>query len=94
MRVGNVVSVAMIVAIDPTAATTFTQLYISLPIASAIANLNQLSGQGIRIGSSTVAMLPGYILGDTAGDRARLDFMNDAEVSSRSWSIHFQYQVN
>src|SRR3990167_10996405 len=46
MRVGNVVTVSGQVDIDPTAASTYTELDISLPIASAFTATNQLGGVG------------------------------------------------
>ncbi len=93
MRVGDTVSCSVGIDIDPTAASVSTSINISLPVASALATLRQLSGNGVRIAAGTLAPVVGGITGETVTDTARLTFINDADVSNRAWVINFQYQV-
>lgn len=92
VRVGNVVTVSGNLDIDPTAASTQTVLGISLPIASSIAALTQVSGLGSR-NTSTTANLTGAIVGDGTNDRAQFAFFNDTDTANRSFSVHFTYIV-
>jgi hypothetical protein len=93
MRVGDTVSCAVGIDIDPTAASVSTAINISLPVASALTSLRQLSGNGVRIVAGSLAPVVGGITGETTTDTARLTFINDADVQNRAWVINFQYQV-
>ena len=78
MRIGNVVTVSGQVDIDPTAATVSTQLGISLPIASNIANANECAGTAV---SSNTISEAGAILGDPTNNRAQLTFLTTSTVN-------------
>lgn len=72
LRVGSTVTVSGRVDVNPTAAASaLTQLGISLPIASNIANTNECGGTAI---ASAVAG-NGAILGDATNNRAELNFL-------------------
>ncbi len=89
-RVGNRVTVAGSVDIDPTTAVaTLTRVSIALPIASALSDERQLSGTGIGDGTVYEA---DRIYGNAAGDNAFLDFLC-ADAANKTHSFHFTYQV-
>jgi hypothetical protein len=77
MRVGNVVTVCARVTVDPTVITTTTVLGMSLPIASAIANAQEIAG---TVGGDGVSS-SGIVKGDAANDRATLNFISGLSVS-------------
>ena len=87
IRVGNVVTVSGQVDIDPTAAATYTELDISLPIASAFTATNQLGGVG------TDYVVPCGVAADPANDRASLFFASSADVTNHSFWFTFTYQI-
>lgn len=89
LRVGNTVTVSGRVDIDPTAAAASTQLGISLPIASNLANANECAGTAFASG---VAGQGAAILGDTANDRAQLQFIS-GDLTNQAMYIQFSYQV-
>lgn len=88
-RVGNIVTVSGACQVDPTATNTVTELGISLPIASALTGVRQVIGVAV---SGDVAGMSGMVFADAANDRATLRFVH-ADVSNRTWSFNFQYQV-
>jgi hypothetical protein len=94
IRVGNCVTVAGRVDIDPTAASVATSLGISLPIASTFPG-----GVAIHIGgvaarmSTSLAPLCASIIADETNSRATLQFLNDADVANNGWSYHFTYII-
>lgn len=91
IRVGNVVTVSGVVAIDPTAATTFTSVGISLPIASNFAtNASECSGVAAN---ANFLGYSGAITADFTNDRAQLDFTVGTDVSNQAWSFTFTYVV-
>lgn len=89
MRVGNVVTVSGRLDIDCTAAGTFTQLGISLPIASNLANDYQCGGTASTI---SVASMCGGIRGDAVNDRAELSLVATV-TSAQGMFFSFTYQV-
>ena len=89
IRVGNVVTVSGNLTIDPTAATTVTTLGVSLPIASALTNSEQLGGTAVR--APSIAALAGWLTADFTNDRANLQYFNDTDVTSLVWTFHFTY---
>ncbi len=89
LRVGDVVTVSGTLALDATAAGTFTQVGISLPIASNLASVNQCAGAGIGDGGSNGS---GPIRGDATNDRAEL-FCVPSSTSNTTWYIHFTYRI-
>jgi hypothetical protein len=93
IRVGNVVTVAGTLTMTPTANSVATTVDISLPVASALAAISQLSGGGRRV-SGVVASLGAGITAEATGDTARMTFLNDADSgSSRTWAFQFQYVI-
>lgn len=89
MRVGNTVHVSGRLDIDPTTTLTLTQLGISLPIASNLGNLEHLAGTSA---ASTVTDNPAAIIGDTANNRAQLNYIC-VDVTNHSMFFTFMYQV-
>lgn len=90
MRVGSTVTVGGKVDIDPSSATTLTQLGISLPIASTFAATENCGG------SAAAPAVAGYsagILADAVNHRAELDFTTAADVANRSWYFSFTYRI-
>ena len=90
LRVGNSVTVSGRVDIDPTLATTATQLGISLPIASAIGAVEDIAG--VAFGPA-VASLGAAILGDITNDRAQLEYISLSDVTNQAMYFIFTYQI-
>lgn len=89
MKVGNTVTVSGQVDVNPTtAASTLTQLGITLPIASNLANSNECAGTGI---SSAVAC-NGAIIGDVTNNRAELNFLASFTTNQPVYFI-FTYRI-
>lgn len=95
IRVGASVQVSGYINIDPTSATTSTQIRISLPISSTISATSNVSGVAVReIVGTTTAPIAGYVIADEAPDNAAiLVFLNDSDVSSRRWYFQFMYEI-
>lgn len=91
MRVGNVVTVSGSLSIDPTAASTVTELDLSLPIASAMTSATHLAGSAVR--SSSVAAVPAQVLANPTADTAQISYFNDTDVANRTWRFTFTYVV-
>ena len=91
IRVGNVVTVSGELTVDPTAATTLTQVGISLPIASNLAGQNECCGTAA---TGAVSGYSGAIIGDVTNDRAELDFTTLTDVADRTWSFTFTYLIS
>jgi hypothetical protein len=88
-RVGKTVMVAGLIAIDPTAAAaSLTEVYISLPIASAMTLPEHLAGTA----SNQAVSNSGSMFADYTNDRAVLRFYSTA-TSNDPWSFHFSYLV-
>jgi len=95
IRVGANVHVAGFINIDPTSATTATQIRISLPIASTLSASSNVAGVAAReiVGAST-APIAGYVIADEAPDNAAiLLFVSDSDVASRRWYFQFMYEI-
>jgi hypothetical protein len=88
IRVGNVVTVTGKVDIDPTTTLTLTQLGVSLPIASNIANAQNCAGTF----SASGVVNQGAVLGDATNDRGELDF-TPTDVTNQSYYFTFTYTV-
>lgn len=89
MRVGNVVTVAGSVDIDPTSSTpTTTLMGMSLPVASNFASNGQCGGVAFEIGSGQVAQ----IRANTTSDYAEFVF-SAVSTANRTWSFTFTYLV-
>ena len=87
LRVGNVVTVSGKLTIDATAAGA-TQVDISFPVASSIANPEECAGTAH---SDSVAE-GGAISGNAPNNRASLNFIA-ADTTSNDWYYTFTYQV-
>ena len=88
-RVGDSVTVSGRVDIDPTAASTDTQLGISLPIASNIGAATDLGGVAF---TPELAGVGAAILGDVANDRAQFQYVTGADIANRAFYFIFMYQ--
>ena len=89
IRIGSTVTVSGTLALDATAAGTFTQVGISLPIASNFASVNQCAGTGVGDGGSNGS---GVIRADATNDRAEL-FCVPAGTANTTWYFHFTYRI-
>jgi hypothetical protein len=87
MRVGNVVTVSGSMAVNATA-TAATQVGISLPVASNLANAFECVGPTM---SPTAAA--GGITGDAANNRAQADYLAGGFVSDEEIYFHFTYLI-
>lgn len=86
LRVGSVVTVSGRVDIDPTAAAA-TQLFMSLPIASALAASNELGGAG---GSDKNEVL--RIIADATNDRAQINYIA-LGTANTAFGFTFTYRI-
>jgi hypothetical protein len=89
IRIGATVTVSGRVDIDPTAATTSTQLGISLPVASNFGAVEDCAGVAFASG---VAGQGAAILADAANDRAQLQYIS-GDVTNQAMYFTFTYQV-
>ena len=90
MRVGNVVTVAGIVLIDPVNASTLTQINISLPIASNFSTGFEAGGSCGRNATGPMASIIGA---DIVNHNVSLSYQNDTDTANRSWAFVFQYVI-
>lgn len=90
MRVGDVVTVSGRIAIRATLLGVYTEVGISLPVASNFASAQQCGGAVIseNAGGST-----GGVSADLTNDRARIVSQNIADVASNNYALSFTYQV-
>jgi hypothetical protein len=88
IRVGNVVTVTGKADIDPTTTITLTQLGISLPIASNIANPQNCAGTT----AASAVNEQGAVIGDATNDRAEID-MTPVDVTNQPYYFTFSYTV-
>lgn len=89
IRIGNVVTVSGQVDVDPTLAATSTQLGISLPIASNLANSNECAGSS---SASGIAGQTAAILGDSANNRAQMQWVS-ADITNQPMYFSFTYRI-
>lgn len=89
LRVGSAVTVSGRVDVDPVA-TTLTTLGISLPIASNLANPNELAGTGA--GDGTVVEAAAGIFADSTNDRATMQWIA-GDVTNHSMFFTFTYRI-
>lgn len=89
MRVGNVVTVSGRVDVDPTTTLTSTQLGISLPIASNLANANECAGSAA---CPAIAGQSAAILGDATNDRAIMQWLA-GDVTNQPMYFSFTYRI-
>lgn len=89
-KIGNMVYVSGKVDVNNTADATLTTLGISLPIVSNLANEQELAG--VMSSCSSTAVQVGRISGDTANDRAQVNFIA-AGTSNNGFSFYFAYRI-
>ncbi len=88
MRIQNQVIVYGRMTVDPTLATTATQIDISLPIASDLTNIRDLSGTGVIEAEFDATLL----LADTTNNRASCYFF-PTSLANREHRFSFMYLV-
>jgi len=89
LQVGNSVTVSGTLAVDATAAATFTQVGISLPVASNFTAIGDCCGTCVGDGGSNGS---GVVRGDVTNDRAEMFFV-PAGTANTTWYVHFTYTV-
>lgn len=89
LQVGNTVTVSGNLTIDATAAATFTQVGISLPVASNFTSIGDCCGTCVGDGGSNGS---GVVMGDSTNDRATMYFV-PAFATGTAWYVHFTYTV-
>jgi hypothetical protein len=92
IRVGNVVHCAVQLDIDPTSASAFSQIRISLPIASNMTASTDLSGTATPSAGPANVMVGGCV-GDSATDTCVMTFYCGADATNVSWVATFSYEV-
>jgi len=91
IRVGNVVTVTLQFDATATSTATLTQIGISLPIASNLANAFDLSGAGNVNNGSSVSP-SAQISGDTTNDRAEMLYISASNTSKTHYGT-FTYLI-
>jgi hypothetical protein len=91
MRVGSAVTVSGHVTINPATAGAYTEIGISLPIASDLSD-SSLAGMAAQAQGSGIGTA-GFVGSDAANDRAKLGFTCSADDASRNWTFTFTYLV-
>jgi hypothetical protein len=89
VRVGSTVTVSGSITFTVTAGSLATECYITLPVASAIAQEYQLAGTGF---SSTANNVIGKITGEVTNNAADFSFF-DLATGVHTIFYHFTYQV-
>jgi hypothetical protein len=89
--VGNVVTVAGSVAIDPTTASNGTAIGLSLPLPSSVPIPSTVGGVASR--DTLADSLSAVIQADAGNTRATLQFFCNADVSNRTWYFTFTYLI-
>lgn len=89
MQVGNIVTVGGYLLLDPVAASTLTEVGISLPVASNFTDISNLAGTTACGGSNTRS---GQILADVTNKRAQM-ILTPTDVVIRVQAFTFVYQV-
>lgn len=87
IRVGDIVYVSGRLTVSATSANTQTEIEISLPIASNLANSIDLSGV-----ATTPANGYGQVIGDTTSDTASF-FVYPTTAGSAPWNVEFSYVI-
>ena len=87
-RIGNVVTVAGKIDIDATLTATVTQVDLTLPIASSLANDYELSGSATNVTDPT----SGTILAEVTADKARI-VVKPTGIGNQGYRFVFMYQI-
>lgn len=90
LQQGRVLTVSGQVTVTPTAATTFTQLGMTLPVGSPLAFAYQCAGVAV---TSDVAGSSASIVGDVTHSRAEVQFTTGADVAAHTWAYQYTYLV-
>lgn len=88
LRVGNVVTVAGTIVIDPTA-TGASEVGVDLPFATNFGAATQCGG---TFANQTTTGSVGCIIADATNDRARF-LMNVVDIASRTYAFTFTYRI-
>lgn len=88
-RVGAVVTVSGKIDIDVTATSTVTQVGLTLPVASNLANNNECAGTAV---AQAVQGLSGVILGDATNNRAQVEYIS-TDLANQTMFFHFTYRI-
>jgi hypothetical protein len=91
IRVGNVVTVTGRVDIDITTTLLASELGMSLPIASAIANDREIGGTANAANTEQTANI--RIRADVTNDRAQFVWINQASVANIAYAFTFSYVI-
>jgi hypothetical protein len=89
-RIGNYIIVYGTLEFTATAAATLTEIGVSLPIASAIATITDIHGDGTVVGSTIMTGV--RIDGDATNDRAKLVFRSDL-TGLHNVKYSFMYKI-
>lgn len=89
MRIGSFVQVSGYATVDATVLATITQFGISLPVASNLGAVSDLTGV---CAANAVISESGGVFADTTNDRANVHFICNS-VSSHALFIQFQYKI-
>lgn len=89
LRVGDMVAVSGRVDVDPTVAAVSTQLGMSLPVTTNLANDYECAGTA---SASGVAAQGAAILGDAANDRAQMQWVA-GDITNQAMYFSFSYRV-
>jgi hypothetical protein len=91
LRVGNMVTLSGLVTVDPTAASTSTIFYASLPIASNFTDSGDALGTVTT--NNTLVHGNGYVFADTSNDRLQFSMQWGTGTGSASVIFTAQYQI-
>lgn len=89
MRVGNTVTVSGQFTADPTTTTSTTSFEMTLPVASNIGAIEDVSGTAV---CGNILSMSGAVQGVAANDTAKI-FWKATDVTSQVWSYIFTYQL-
>ena len=89
VRQGGWARASGIINIDPTASATITQVGISLPIASNLTSIYNLTG---RCAALAIQGEAGGVFGDTTNDRANVHLVS-ATNTNHSIAVDFDYRI-
>ena len=89
MRVGNTVTVSGRFTGTATLTATATSFEITLPVASNIGAAEDVAGIAF---CGTIAGMGAEVIGVVANDTAKIQWTS-SDISSRSWSYQFSYQI-
>lgn len=92
MRIGNIVHVSARIDIDPTAATTFTVVLFSLPIASNFTSGFELYGVG-TMQNGLATNVVGRCIADAVNDCCEYDFFCLGDDASNPHYLEFTYTI-